>query len=102
MVKDVTERWGIVYCPKSDVLMSPAKRWAKIERCLKEQGVAYDYVQSENVGSVERLVKMMINNGYRTIVIIGGDSALNDTVNCLMQAGSEVREQVALAVIPMD
>ena len=86
MVKDVTERWGIVYCPKGDMLVSPAKRWTKIEKCLKEQGVVYDYVQSENVGSVERLVKMMINNGYRTIVIIGGDSALNDTVNCLMQA----------------
>ena len=39
MVKDVTERWGIVYCPKGDMLVSPAKRWTKIEKCLKEQGV---------------------------------------------------------------
>ena len=63
------------------VMMPSAKRWAKIEQCLKEQQVDYDYVQSENTGSVERLVKMYINNGYKTIVIIGGDSALNDAVN---------------------
>ena len=80
--------------------MSPAKRWARIERILKEQGVEYDYVQSENSGSVDRLVKMMINNGYKTIVIVGGDSALNDAVNCLMQTEKETRDQIALGIIP--
>ena len=43
---------------------------------------------------------MMINNGYKTLVIIGGDSALNDAVNCLMQAGKEIRESISLGVIP--
>ena len=42
----------------------------------------------------------MINNGYRTIVVVGGDSALNDAVNCLMQADRNDRERVALGVIP--
>ena len=43
---------------------------------------------------------MMINNGYEKIVIVGGDSALNDAVNCLMQYDSSVRERVVLGVIP--
>ncbi len=60
----------------------------------------YDFVQSENQKSVERLVKMFINNGYKTIVIVGGDSALNDAVNCLMQVDAERSEEVALGVIP--
>ena len=93
-------KWGIVYCPKTSFAMSPAKRWARIERILKEQGVEYDYVQSENSGSVDRLVKMMINNGYKTIVLVGGDSALNDAVNCLMQTEMETRDQIALGIIP--
>ena len=100
MTNQANGKWGIVYCPKVGVMMPSAKRWAKIEQCLKEQQVDYDYVQSENTGSVERLVKMYINNGYKTIVIIGGDSALNDAVNCLMQTEKETRDKIALGVIP--
>ena len=60
----------------------------------------YDFVQSETADSVERLVKMMIQNGYKTIVIVGGDSALNDAVNCLMMEEKSVRDEIALGVIP--
>lgn len=97
MIND--NRWGILYCPKHETFNS-GKRWEKIERCLKANGIEYDYLQSENSASVERLVKMMINSGYKTIVIVGGDSALNDAVNCLMLTERSVRETIALGVIP--
>ena len=67
---------------------------------LDEQGVDYDFVQSESTDSVERLVTMLIHNGYKTIVVVGGDSALNDAVNCLMREEPKVREEIALGVIP--
>ncbi len=76
------------------------RRWQRIEKALNAQHVQYDMVQSESMGSVERLVKMMINNGYKTIVIVGGDSALNDAVNCLMQVDKSVRDTISLGVIP--
>lgn len=91
-------KWGLLYCPRGGWRSN--KRWEKIERVLRQQGVDYDFVQSENQKSVERLVKMFVNNGYKTIVIVGGDSALNDAVNCLMQINEEERNQVALGVIP--
>ena len=94
------KRWGILYCPKSRMFSSPHKYWERIEKCLKEEGIEYDFVQSEHQGSVDRLVKMLINNGYKTIVIVGGDSALNDAVNCLMQIDKQKREEIALGVIP--
>lgn len=93
-------RWGIIYCPKSGLFGSSKHRWDKIQQCLKKNGIVYDHVQSESRGSVERLVKMFINNGYRTIVIVGGDSALNDTVNCLMQVEKDVRDNIVLGIIP--
>jgi diacylglycerol kinase family enzyme len=43
---------------------------------------------------------MMISNGYKTIIIAGGDSALNDAVNCLMMEDKSVRDEIALGVIP--
>lgn len=71
-----------------------------MKRVLKNEGIAYDFVQSEARGSVTRLVKMFINNGYKTIVIVGGDSALNDAVNCLMQTERQTRNEIALGIIP--
>ena len=96
MNSEEESRWGVLYCPKH----GKAKRWKRIEKCLKEKGIIYDFVQSESTGSVERLMRMLINNGYKTIVLVGGDSALNDAVNCLMEAEPSVRESIALGVIP--
>ena len=92
-------RWGILYCPKTGIFNS-RKRWEKIQKALDERHVLYDFVQSETAESVERLVKMLIQNGYKTIVIVGGDSALNDAVNCLMMEEKAVRDEIALGVIP--
>ena len=89
-----TTKWGVLYCPKTGI-SNKRKRWEKIQRVLDERGVDYDFVQSETADSVERLMKMMISNGYKTIIIVGGDSALNDAANCLMMEEKEVRESIA-------
>ena len=93
------KRWGILYCPKAGI-SNKRKRWEKIQKVLDDRHVEYDFVQSETADSVERLMKMMINNGYTTIIVVGGDSALNDAVNCLMMEEKLVRDNIALGVIP--
>jgi len=92
-------RWGILYCPKTGAT-NKRKRWENLKLLLDARGVVYDVVQSEHSDSVSRLVTMFINNGYKTIIIVGGDSALNDAVNCLMQEEKSVRDEVSLGVIP--
>lgn|SRR5574344_123092 len=94
-----SNRWGILYCPKGGITHTQ-KRWDKIQRYLKENKVSFDFVQSENSSSVERLMNMLIQNGYKTIIIVGGDSALNDAVNCLMCVDDQTRESISLGVIP--
>lgn len=89
-------RWGILYCPKG----KSSKQRERIQAELDRQQVQYDFVQSESSDSVERLMTMLIHNGYKTIIIAGGDSALNDAVNCLMREEKQVREEIALGVIP--
>ena len=99
MDEDKQGKWGFIYCPKSGSLR-PQKRWERIEKSLKSKGIDYDMVMSESSSGVERLVTMMINNDYRTIIMVGGDSALNDAVNCLMLVEKKVRERIVLGVIP--
>ena len=92
-------RWGILYCPKTSAA-NKRKRWERLKTILEARGVVYDVVQSEHSDSVSRLVTMLINNGYKTIIIVGGDSALNDAVNCLMKEEKRVRDEIVLGVIP--
>ncbi len=94
------KKLGIVYCPKHQPFTSPVKRWAKIAALLDARNLQYDMIQSERADSVERLVTMLINNGYETIIIAGGDAALNDAVNCLMRVEKHVRDNITLGVIP--
>lgn len=100
MTSEKANRWGILYCPREGLMKNPYKKWERIERILRNRHIEFDFVQSERARSVERLVMMLINNGYKTIVIVGGDSALNDAVNCLMQVDKQLRESIVLGVIP--
>ena len=75
-----TTKWGVLYCPKKTLAGSRRHR-EKIQRALNASGIDYDFVQSENMNSVERLATMLINNGYKTIIVVGGDGALNDVLN---------------------
>ena len=95
-MENCKSKWGILYCPKGN----SRKQRERIQYVLDQRAIEYDFVQSESTDSVERLVNMLINNGYKTIIVVGGDSALNDAVNCLMQQNREVRDSIALGVIP--
>lgn len=88
--------WGIIYCPKE----GQSRRWNKIRNYLGEQGVQFDFVQSEGPGSVERLAAMMTRSGYRTLIIVGGDAALNHALNGIMNTASPTGRRPALGVIP--
>ena len=76
-------KWGVIYNPKAGT-RKVQKRWKEIKEYMDQKGVAYDYVQSEGFGSVERLAGILANNGYTTIVVVGGDGALNDAINGIM------------------
>ena len=89
-------RWGIIYCPK-DGVRHIHKEWEAIRSYLTEKGVLYDFVQSEGPKSV---AAMLASNGYTTIIIVGGDAALNRALNGVLSQGEEVRRSVAFGVIP--
>lgn len=93
-----SKSWAVIYCPKEG---SPRthKRWKEIRRQLDSYGVTYDYVQSEGPGSVERLAAMMTRSGYRTIIIVGGDAALNHALCGIMSTECPEGKHPVLGVI---
>lgn len=69
---------------------------------MEERKVQFDYVQSEGFGSIERLARTMANNGYRTIVVVGGDGAINEAVNGIMHSEVEDKRDIALGLFLME
>lgn len=92
-------KWGVIYNPKAGTRKAH-KRWKEIKEYMDSKGVSYDYVQSEGFGSVERLAGILANNDYRTIVIVGGDGALNDAINGIMMSNAENIKDIAIGIIP--
>ena len=93
------ERWGIVYVPRAGVSNS-LKRWEQIREYLEFRKVKYDVVQSEGEGSIERITRMLIDSGHKTIVVVGGDEALNDAINAIMFSPREVRQNLTFGIVP--
>lgn len=93
------KHWGVLYCPRRG-RRQQVKLWRCIERSLKDNGVAFDFVQSESEAGVSRLMTMLIDNGYTTIIIVGGDTALNNAVNSLMAVDRQTRDSIAIGIIP--
>ena len=94
-----SKSWAVIYCPKEGSTRTH-KRWDKIRRYLLAQGSAFDYVQSEGAGSVERLAAMLTRAVYRTILVVGGDSALNHALCGIMKTEAPTNHRPCLGVIP--
>nr|WP_320059454.1 YegS/Rv2252/BmrU family lipid kinase [uncultured Bacteroides sp.] len=92
-------KWGIIYNPKAGT-RKVQKRWKEIKEYMDSKKVSYDYVQSEGFGSVERLAGILANNGYRTIVVVGGDGAINDAINGIMNSNAPDKSEIAIGIIP--
>ena len=90
-------RWGIIYLPMIGAL-SPMKRWNEIREYIAEKKVEYDFFCADTADSVERKALEYANDGHDTIVVIGGDGALQDALNGMM--ASDRADKVALGIIP--
>lgn len=91
-------RWGIVYVPMAGA-RKKHRRWHQIKQYLELKKVQYDYIQSEEYGAVERLTRMYVENGYKTIVIVGGDTAVNDALNGIMTSSLENLDDLSFGII---
>ena len=53
-------KWGVIYNPRAGTRKAQ-KRWKEIKEYIDSKQVAYDYIQSEGFGSVERIAGMFAN-----------------------------------------
>ncbi len=80
------EKVALLFNPSSGQGRATQKRRA-LQRCLKEQGVAYDWFESRHEDDLRDLVATTAAD-YSTLVAAGGDTTLLIVVNELMRLGT--------------
>ena len=89
------------------VIINPAagnskagKRWARINRLLKEANIEFDYTMSSARGDVINIAQKVITEGCRNIIGVGGDGTNNEILNGIMQSGVRTTD-ITYGVIPV-
>ena len=93
-----SNRWGIIY--SGGKRLNHYKHWIEIQEYIEKKYIQYDLIQSSGTGSVERLTRMLCDNGYHTIVLVGNDTSLNESLNAIMTSG-DLPEDFCFGLFPI-
>ncbi len=76
------------------------RRWAEIQaRLVRSLGeIAFGFTEGPMHASV--LARRALHDGYDTIVAVGGDGTINETVNGFFEGGKAINPKAALGVLP--
>ena len=72
-----------------------------ITKLIRENDIPYELVFSQHKYHVTELTVQAVNDGYRRIIVIGGDGTLHEVVNGLFIQKSVPASEVTIAVIPV-
>jgi len=77
------------------------KDWLEIAAQLNAAGIEFVNVFTEHRGHAVLLTRKYIENGYRNIIVVGGDGTLNEVVNGIFTQAHVPTDKVVLAMIPV-
>ena len=99
MTNQEKSSWMIIVNPKAG-LGHGLKDWPVISNQLNRSGVEFSCVFTEKKYHAVELTVKAISDGYRKIVVIGGDGTVNEVVNGIFIQKIEPTTNIKLAVIP--
>ena len=73
--------------------------WPKIEKLLRSLDISFDHRFTEAPNHATALAREAVEQGYQTVVAVGGDGTVNEVVNGLMSPGSSQAGAVLGVVI---
>lgn len=92
-------KWGVIYSSGNGIL-TRNRFWRQIQEYLDEKHINYTGRKVIGYNAVETAVPDLAEQGCDTIIIIGGDSALNCVIKGIVNLPASVRETIRLGIIP--
>lgn len=77
------------------------KIWKAVSKVLAEKKIQFDYATTHSRGHGIELTREAIANGYRKILVLGGDGTLNEAVNGIFQQDACPTNEITLGIIPV-
>ena len=97
-IRDLTDRWFVIVNPVAGSGRGLID-FPQISRLLRNDDIRHDAVFTEHKHHATELTVTAANQGYRKIIVIGGDSTLNEVVNGLFIQKTVEPREILLAVI---
>ena len=77
------------------------RHWPAIANVLRSAGVSFELHRTTAVGDATRAVRTALADGYRSVVVVGGDGTLNEVVNGFFDAdGTPIGGDATLGLLP--
>ena len=80
---------------------SGLEKWEQIRSIFFKRTITYDYDLTESRNHAALLAVKAIRNGYKTIIIAGGDGTINEAINGILIAGQENLTEIKIGIIPI-
>lgn len=98
--KTEAETWLVVVNPNAGSRKGE-KDWPKIQELLSAHGFTFHAVFTESRNHAIALTSSAIAEGYRNIIVIGGDGTLNEVVNGAFGQDACAAADIAIGMIPV-
>lgn len=97
-IRDLTDRWFVIVNPVAGSGRGLID-FPQISKLLRNDDIRHDAVFTEHKHHATELTVTAANQGYRRIIVIGGDGTLNEVVNGLFIQKAVEPCEILLAVI---
>jgi YegS/Rv2252/BmrU family lipid kinase len=94
------KQWFVIINPTSGN-GSAAKKWDKINRLLKQAKFIFNYQFTEHPKHSIELVQYAVNQGFKDIIVIGGDGTIHNVLNAIQTQNFCEPNSINVGIIPV-
>jgi len=95
------EKWLVVGKPNAGSRKGETD-WPAIQDFLLDRGLTFDHLFTQNRAHAIAITASLISNqGYRKIIVVGGDGTLNEVVNGIFSQESVLPGEISLGMVPV-
>jgi YegS/Rv2252/BmrU family lipid kinase len=77
------------------------KKYPQIAELLTKKGISFTTFKTSAAGDGEKAVTTALKDGYRKILVCGGDGTLNEIVNGIMNQDLVPNQEITIGLIPI-
>ena len=92
--------WLVIVNPNSGTRKG-IRDWKDISHLLVKEGFAFDARFTEGIGHAIRITQEKILEGYRRIIVVGGDGTMNEVINGIFSQQAVPSTEITVAMIPV-